>query len=172
MSRRVFLAAASILVVTGSIRGAGAGSRPSWAVSPTEGPSPNTIQVSGNGCLVIPPIEEDGLSFLGAIVPGVAHVELFSQDGGTELASADYPPDLSGNWSGGFSVPAGLDAGPYPMKAYCNTPILDAQGVSILAQGQEPFQYTPDRTYTVVVEEEKKDSVKAEAVEAEVTLTG
>jgi hypothetical protein len=171
MARRTFLTGALLILVTGSITTAGAGgAAASWAVSPTEGPSPNVIDVSGTDCIVNP--GAGGLTLLGAFVPGVAHVELLSQDGGTELANADYTPDESGNWSGQFPIPPDLAAGPYPMKAYCNSPVLNGDGLSLAGPVDPPqfFQYEPDRSYTVVAEE--KGSVKAEAVEAEATFTG
>ncbi|HEX9890668.1 MAG TPA: hypothetical protein VGB28_01230 [Actinomycetota bacterium] len=168
--RRVLSMGALALLVAGSVTVARAGGGPSWSVSPTQGPSPNTIDVAGTGCVLDP--GAGGPVSLAAFVPGIAHVEFFAQDGTTELTSQDYTADASGNWGGPFAVPGGRAAGPYPMKAHCNPAPSEEQGVALGQTNGPPsfFQYEPDRSYTVI--EEKKDSVKAEAVEAEVTLTG
>ncbi|HEX9890669.1 MAG TPA: hypothetical protein VGB28_01235 [Actinomycetota bacterium] len=133
-------------------------------VDPSSGPSPNTVTVSGEGCI----FEQDseGITLGGIGFPGQVVVELRNKADTATLHMDTFPAEEDGSWSEQFPIEAGLNPGLYPMKASCESPNGQVSAGVALAQALERFDYV-DRSYTVVA-----TSKKAKAVEAEVALTG
>jgi hypothetical protein len=156
MPRSQIVAAGVIAVLVGWLVPAGAGNNgPEWTSSPTQGPSPNTIQVSGTHCE--PNLSPRGPGVvLGGLQTGTARVVLRNLADSADLHEEFYDANL-GAWAGDFPIPAGLSPGTYPLKATCQT--SEKNGFQ--------FDYEPDRSYTVPAK-----AKKAEAVEAEAAFTG
>ena len=169
-------------LVVASLVPAGAGERVGTfnPLDPAQGPSPNTVVVSGTGCSF------ESLNGAGAgvgavlggppsFVGGDAFVQLFDKDDPNMPVGAEQGPyggddDSGGEWSGPFLIPADLDPGVYPAEARCEPQSLTTEarsaGLVLLGQSQE-FDYPQTRSYTVLAQSEKADPVQAE-----VTLTG